>query len=139
MPKTTKSESKLTPKQEKFVLNIIDGMSQRQAYIDAFGRKCETSAHENMIDRDASVLFNSPKVSQRYHQILEEQKDRFILTSTEKRKMLKQIIQDQNEKLDNRLKAMDMDNKMGGEYTEKLDIGMHLDTLGELTFIFGKN
>lgn len=49
---------KLTPKQEKFVHNMIKGMSQRQAYKDAFKSKYS----EKAIDEKACVLFNSEKI-----------------------------------------------------------------------------
>ena len=51
----------LRPKQEKFIQNIIKGMSQRQAYKQAYNAKYS----EKSIDEKASTLFNSEKVQER--------------------------------------------------------------------------
>lgn len=56
----------LTQKQEKFVQELIKGKSQRQAYKAAYNAKNMT---DNSVDREASLLFKSPKVSQRYKEL----------------------------------------------------------------------
>ena len=61
---------KLTPKQEKFVLGLVEGKSQRKAYIDA-GYSIENKT-DNYIDREASVLAKNPKVFQRYEGLIAE-------------------------------------------------------------------
>jgi len=61
---------KLTAKQEKFVLGLIEGKSQRKAYIDAgYSTKGKT---DNYIDREASILFKNQKVIQRYEELRDE-------------------------------------------------------------------
>ena len=59
---------KLNVKQEKFVQGIIKGLSQRQAYKEAFGSEYD----DNAIDINASKLFNSAKVKLRYEELLQE-------------------------------------------------------------------
>ena len=56
----------LTQKQEKFVQELIKGKSQRQAYRSAYNAKNMT---DNSVDREASLLFKSPKVSQRHKEL----------------------------------------------------------------------
>jgi len=106
-----------TAKQEKFILNIINGMSQREAYKDAYDTK--TSNMES-VDKMASREFNKVDVRCRYLQLLEEQKDRFLMSSIEKRKILQDIIKTDTQ-LINKLKAIDLDNKMAGEYVTKIE------------------
>ena len=61
---------KLTPKQELFVQGIISGLSQRQAYRQAFpnSKKWKDSA----VDSNASVLLQNTKVLQRYRELLKQ-------------------------------------------------------------------
>ncbi|HDA2737970.1 TPA: terminase small subunit [Staphylococcus aureus] len=61
---------KLTPKQEKFVLGLIEGKSQRKAYIDA-GYSTNGKSGE-YLDKEASTLFKNRKVSGRYEKLRQE-------------------------------------------------------------------
>ena len=61
---------KLTPKQEKFVLGLIEGKSQRKAYIDAgYSTKNKT---DNYIDKETSNLYKNRKINVRYEELLNE-------------------------------------------------------------------
>ncbi|HAR3280463.1 TPA: terminase [Staphylococcus aureus] len=61
---------KLTPKQEKFVLGLIEGKSQRKAYIDAgYSTKGKSGEY---LDKEASTLFKNRKVSGRYEKLRQE-------------------------------------------------------------------
>lgn len=61
---------KLTDKQEKFVLGLIEGKSQRKAYIDA-GYSVKDKS-DNYIDKEASILLKSSKVFERHEQLRQE-------------------------------------------------------------------
>ncbi|HFE4346407.1 TPA: terminase small subunit [Staphylococcus aureus] len=61
---------KLTPKQEKFVLGLIEGKSQRKAYIDAgYSTK---SKSDNYIDSRAFELSKNSAVLDRYEELRQE-------------------------------------------------------------------
>lgn len=61
---------KLTAKQEKFVLGLIEGKSQRKAYIDAgYSTKGKT---ENYLDTKAYELFKKGAIRDRYEQLKSE-------------------------------------------------------------------
>ncbi|MGV3223407.1 terminase small subunit [Staphylococcus hyicus] len=61
---------KLTPKQEKFVLGLIEGKSQRKAYIDAgYSTKGKS---EKDIDILASRVAKNGKVCTRYEELRQE-------------------------------------------------------------------
>lgn len=125
--------NELTPKQERFVQNIISGMSQRQAYKEAFGADYD----DNAIDSNASTLFNSTKVQQRYKELLEELKDIAIMTATERMIWLTDVVKDKQLDADNegykpadlttKMKAIDILNKMSGEYTTKIEADVNTD------------
>lgn len=59
----------LTPKQEKFCQGIVKGLSQADAYRDAYN--CENMS-DDAIYREASLLMNSPKISQRVNELRAE-------------------------------------------------------------------
>lgn len=127
----------LNIKQEKFIQNIINGMSQRQAYKDAYN----ANYSDKSIDEKASTLFNSEKVQERYKELLKELEDTAIMTAKERMIWLSKVINgeiledmplmtDVNEdkvntikcptKIDTKLKALDTLNKMSGEYTTNI-------------------
>ncbi|HHV6110073.1 TPA: terminase small subunit [Staphylococcus aureus] len=61
---------KLTPKQEKFVLGLIEGKSQRKAYIDAGYSTKDKS--DNYIDSRAFELSKNSAVLDRYEELRQE-------------------------------------------------------------------
>ena len=65
----------LTTKQEIFVQRLIEGYSQREVY--KFAYNCEKMKDES-IDIEASKLFNNPKISLRYQELLEEHKQKAL-------------------------------------------------------------
>lgn len=56
----------LTPKQEKFVQELIKGKSQREAYKSAYDVK---KMSDGAVDREACLLLKSPKVTQRFEEL----------------------------------------------------------------------
>ena len=127
----------LNVKQEKFIQNIINGMSQRQAYKDAYN----ANYSDKSIDEKASTLFNSEKVQERYKELMRKLEDEAIMSAKERMIWLSKIVNGEiledvpvmtdikNEKvntikcptkIDTKLKALDTLNKMSGEYTTNI-------------------
>lgn len=121
----------LNIKQEKFIQNIINGMSQRQAYKDAYN----ANYSDKSIDEKASTLFNSEKVQERYKELLKELEDKAIMTAKERMIWLSDVVRGnikhtsyggngeayENEAyISDKLKAVDTLNKMSGEYTTNI-------------------
>ena len=65
----------LTPKQEKFVMALIGGMSQRQAYKFAYNCK---KMKDTSIDVSACELFKKDKIQLRYNQLIKEKQQTAI-------------------------------------------------------------
>lgn len=122
----------LNVKQEKFIQNIINGMSQRQAYKDAYN----ANYSDKSIDEKASTLFNSEKVQERYKELLKELEDKAIMTAKERMIWLSDVVRGnikhtsyggngetyENEAyISDKLKALDTLNKMSGEYITKVE------------------
>lgn len=126
----------LNMRQEKFIQNIIKGMSQRQAYKDVYKSKYSDKA----IDEHASTLFNSAKVQERYKELLKELEDKAIMSAKERMIWLSEVINNiqreevyvrnsegedvlmgsRNADLSTKIKALDTLNKMSGEYTTNI-------------------
>lgn len=128
-----KNKDKLTARQEKFVQNIIRGMSQREAYKKSFNPK---NSSDKTIDETACRLFNTDKIQARYNEILQKMEDKAIMSAEERLKFLTQVVNDEqtedvissgfewrNRKADlaTKMKAIDIMNKMTGEYKTILD------------------
>ena len=109
----------LTVKQEKFVQNILNGMTQRQAYKDAYNAE---KMKDETIDSEACILLKDRKVSERYQELLKEMEKAAVMSALEKRKLLKEMILNDKNSMGDRLKALDIDNKMSGEYIENLKV-----------------
>lgn len=126
----------LTAKQEKFVRNLIKGMSQREAYKNSYDAENMT---DKTIDEEACRLFKDSKISARYKELQEKLDKATIMTAQERLEYLTGIILDlEREKLivlaDGeekeierpaelavKLKAIDIMNKMSGEYVTKVE------------------
>ena len=72
--------SKLTPKQEKYVQGLVSGLSQREAYKNAYNAK---NMKDTTIDARASKLLAEYKVSMRYNELIEEHKSKALFTREE--------------------------------------------------------
>ena len=71
----------LTPKREKFVQNLIAGMSQREAYRGAF--PSAEKWKDATVDSKASALFANDEILARYNQLQQEFADRALYTREE--------------------------------------------------------
>ena len=65
----------LTPKQEKFIMALINGMSQRQAYKFAYNIG---SMKDVSIDAEACKLFKKNKIQIRYNQLIKEKQQNIL-------------------------------------------------------------
>ena len=107
----------LTPKQEAFVQNIIQGMSQADAYRSAYSCKNMT---DNSIYVNASKLVADAKVAQRLKELREQLAKPSIMSAQERLEWLTELIKSNEESTSDKLKAADIMNKMQGEYVQKV-------------------
>lgn len=121
----------LTIKQEKFVQNIVKGMSQREAYKNSYNAK---NMKDDTIDNKACNLFKQDKIRARYEELLKRIEDKTIMTAEERQIWLSKVvkgdikitreyddeIKEYEPYMSDRLKALDILNKMTGQYVEKV-------------------
>ena len=108
----------LTAKQEAFVQNIIQGMSQADAYRSAYSSK---RMSDNAVYREASLLVASPKIAQRLQELRDKMATPKIMSAQQRLEWLTGVINDAEEGTSEKLKAIDIMNKMQGEYTQKIE------------------
>lgn len=139
----------LSNKQEAFVQNLILGMSQREAYKKAYG----ANYSDNAIDTKASQLLKKDKVKNRYEELLKKVKEQTeettIMSAKERMEWLTDIIKDNTKEIvvkkskkgkiiseaeikvvsptDTKLRAVEILNKMTGEYKTKIEGSVNVE------------
>lgn len=108
----------LTPKQEAFAQNIIQGMSQADAYRSAYSN---TKMSDKTIWEAASRLMANDKVVARLTELRNELASPKIMSAQKRLEWLTQLIESENETTGDKLKAADIMNKMQGEYVQKVE------------------
>ncbi|HWS31044.1 MAG TPA: terminase small subunit [Clostridia bacterium] len=104
-----------TPKQEKFIAELLKGKSQREAYKAAYNAK---NMSDTTIDVKASVLFKSGKVAARYAElhgkVLKRAEEKAVMNAVDVLREIESIAKDNiSNYLDFR--------------TEKVAVGVNLD------------
>jgi phage terminase small subunit len=119
----------LTAKQEKFVQNIIQGMSQADAYRSAYPNQ---RMSDKSVWETASKLMTNPKVISRLNELRDKLASESIMSAQERMEWLTQIIKDKDEGTNDKLKAVDILNRMSGEYVTKIDGNLSVAKLEDL-------
>lgn len=108
----------LTTKQENFVQSVVFGeMNYSDAYRSAYNTD---RMSDKTVNEKASLLANEDKIRARITELRDQLEDEAIMTAKERLKWLTGVIQSEREKTDAKLKAVDIMNKMQGEYVTKV-------------------
>lgn len=118
----------LTAKQEQFVQNIITGMSQADAYRSAYSCK---NMSDNAIYVNASKLANDAKVALRLSELRNELAKPSIMTAQKRLEWLTEVINGEDD-INAKLKAVDIMNKMQGEYVTKVEGNLNVAKLEDV-------
>ena len=121
----------LTPKQEAFVQNIIQGMSQADAYRSAYSTK---KMSDKTIHEAASRLMADSKVSARVSELRQQLTKSTIMSAQERLEWLTEFV-NTGEKFNlsaDKIRAIDTMNKMTGEYTTKVEGSLNIAKLEDL-------
>ena len=119
----------LTAKRELFVQNIIKGMSQADAYRNAF--TCNNMS-DKTIHEAASRLMSDSKVLARVNELRAQIDTRAVMSAQERLEWLTNLITDDEQDVNAKLKAIDIMNKMQGEYVQKIDGNIGIKKLEDL-------
>lgn len=110
---------------EKFAQCIANGYSQRNAYRAAF--PSSEKWKDETVDSKASVLAKHGKVLERLRELAEESTSEAVMNAQQRKEWLTATIKSDYEKTENKLKAVDILNKMEGSYVEKVEVNGQLN------------
>lgn len=115
----------LTAKQEKFVQNILEGMTQADAYRSAYSCKRMT---DKTIWENASRLMADSKVTARLSELRDKLANEKIMSAQKRMEWLTELIKGEEASNSDKLKALDILNKMDGEYVQKIAAEVQTET-----------
>ena len=119
----------LTAKQEAFVQNILQGMSQADAYRSAYNASKMT---DKTVHEKASLLASQDKVRARLAELRDKLASESIMSAQERMEWLTRLVKNQDEDTTDKLKAIDILNKMSGEYVTKVEGNLSVAKLEDL-------
>jgi len=137
----------LTANQEKFVQGIIDGKSQAEAYRSAYPNQ---KMSDKTIWEKASTLMRKDKVVARLNELREQMMKPSIMSAQERLELLTRIAKGEEHErvmrivdgemveievpasIKTRQTAIDLMNKMTGEYTTKIEGDLNVKRLEDL-------
>lgn len=105
---------------EKYCRGLMNGLSQRKAYRAAFPNSEKWK--DATVDARACELAKDGKILVRLQELQEEATSKAVMSATKRKEWLTSLINNENEVTQNKLKAIDILNKMDGEYTEKVQV-----------------
>ena len=106
---------------EKFAQCLASGMTQRNAYRAAFPNSNRWK--DETVDSKASVLAKNDKVLERLRELAEQSTTEAVMNATQRKEWLTSIIRSEAEETKDKLKAVDILNRMEGEYVDKVQLG----------------
>lgn len=115
----------LTAKQEMFVQNLLEGMTQADAYRSAYNT---TKMTDKSVWEKASELANNVKVTERLKELRDKLANEKIMTAQERLQWLTELVKSQDASNTDKLKALDIMNKMDGEYVQKIAAEVQTET-----------
>lgn len=127
------STTKLTPKQEKFCQGVVSGMTFKDAYINAYDAE---NMSDHGIRKESSKLAKRDDITARIKELsipVQNLYQNAAISDSERiRGILWGMIQDEDVKDENKLRAMDMLNKMNGAYKEDTSTEDKTDSIDSL-------
>lgn len=114
----------LTSQQEHFCRCIIEGMTQSDAYRTAYSTENYTN---KQIWQKASSLMALEEVRERVKALRGELASEKIMSAQKRLEWLTRLIESGEEITTDKLKALDIMNKMTGEYTTKIEADVKND------------
>lgn len=107
---------------EKFAQCLFEGMSQRKAYREAFPNSIKWK--DNTVDSRASELYKTSEVLVRLEELQNETAKKNIMSAQERLEWLTNVvkgIEELDASASDKMKAIDIMNKMQGEYVQKVE------------------
>ena len=112
---------KLNARQKSFCeFYVASGNATESAIKAGYSKKTARSIGQR--------LLTNVDIKKHIKELQEKTKTSRIMTAIERREFLTEVIKNGNEKVQDRLKALDILNKMDGEYIEKMQLSGQVNT-----------
>lgn len=108
----------LNGQQEKFAQNIVAGMTQRDAYRDAYP---DGTYNNNSLSVRACELMKAPGMAERIQELQAAASMGSVMQREQRMELLTRMANDDELHPKYRMQAVDLLNKMCGEYTKKVE------------------
>jgi phage terminase small subunit len=109
----------LTEKQERFAQAVaLEGMTYSDAYRSAYDTN---RMSDKTVNEKASLLKDNDKVRTRITELRENLVGKKIMTAQERMEWLTEVVKSEEETTSDKMKAIDIMNKMQGEYIQKVE------------------
>lgn len=108
------------PRYEKFAQCLANGLSQRKAYRAAYPKSKKWK--DATVDSKASSLAKNDKVLERLLELANESSSKAVMSARERKEWLTRVIKEDTNEMRDRLRAVDILNRMEGEYIEKVEV-----------------
>ena len=105
---------------EKFAQGLAMGMSQRNAYRAAFPNS--TRWKDATVDVKACHLAKEDKILTRLKELGSQATSKAVMSATQRKEWLTEVILSEAEETRDKLKAVDILNRMDGEYIDKVEV-----------------
>lgn len=109
----------INSRHERYVQNLIQGMSQRDAYRDAFTSSMKWK--DTTVDAKASALASQPEIQDRLQELKDAAANDAIINRQERMIILSNIATDVEMHPKQRMQAIDILNKMDGDYVKRVE------------------
>lgn len=110
---------------EKFAQGIASGLSQRKAYRAAFPNSAKWK--DTTVDNRASELAKTSEVLGRLGELAQKASNDAIMDAAERKEWLTHIIKSATEETKDKLKAVDLLNRMDGTYITKVEVDANVN------------
>ena len=120
---------------EKFAQGIASGLSQRKAYRAAFPNSVNWK--DETVDVKASELKKNDKVLVRLEELAQKASNDAIMDATERKEWLTKIVKSTYEETKDKLKAVDLLNRMDGTYITKVEVDANVTMTDRLKEVEG--
>lgn len=117
MPK--KDKDGLTVKQKKYCQNRAKGLTQRESYLKA---GYSNKGNGQTLDSNACRLEKIEKIQEKIAELQYKADNGCILSTEQRKQALTEIYLDTSKSDKDRLKAIDLLNRMSGDYIDKKEI-----------------
>ena len=106
-------------RQERYAQNLLQGMSQRDAYRDAFPSSVKWK--DTTVDVKASALASQPEIQDRLQELKDAAASKAVINRQERMIILSNIATDVEMHPKQRMQAIDILNKMDGDYVKRVE------------------